>query len=138
LTYDTTVTEYPIQFNEGELIKPPSNAELCHRQFTNNSDYTYNQKWWRPWSEENILLVNNTGGKGTNIDWRLDEELVTVSNTEWNAEFDRAYYKCDETYRFGAVLYNDKNQASSVKWIADIRIPPRQASDYTFTSEGVC
>ena len=138
LSYDTTVTEYPIQFNEGVLINPPSNAELCHRQFTNNSDYTYNQKWWRPWSEENILLVNNTGGKGTNIDWRLDEELVTVSNTEWNAEFDRAYYKCDETYRFGAVLYNDKNQASSVKWIADIRIPPRQASDYVFTSEGVC
>lgn len=138
LEYDTTVTEYPIQFDEGTLIKPPSNAELCHRQFTNNSDYTYNQKWWRPWSEENILLVNNTGGKGTNIDWRLDEELVTVSNTEWNDEFDRAYYKCDETYRFGAVLYNDKNQASSVKWIADIRIPPRQASDYIFTSEGVC
>ena len=139
LTYDTTVTEYPIQFDEGTLIKPPSNAELCHRQFTNNSDYTYNQKWWRPWSEENILLVNNTGGKGENIDWRLVEEDVVVSHDGWDTTQQRNFYKCDETYRFGAILYNDKNQASSVKWIADIRIPPRKQSDYKFSeSEGVC
>lgn len=136
----TVMTEYPIQFNEEILLDSPAKAELCHRQFTNNSDYAYNQKWWRPFSTDgtNTLLVNQTGGKGPNIDWRLEEEFVTVSNTGWNPEFDRAYYKCDETYRFGAILYNDKNQASSVKWIADIRIPPRKQEDYSFTAEGVC
>jgi hypothetical protein len=37
-------------------------------------------------------------------------------------------YKHDETYRFGIILYDEKGRASSVKWIADIRIPPLNPS----------
>jgi len=31
--------------------------------------------------------------------------------------------KRDELYRYGIILYNKKGDASSVKWIADIRTP---------------
>ena len=149
---DITLVEYPITFtlagsNEshgGTLDAPPAQAELCHRQF-NSSDYTYNEKWWRPIQElsngiGSIASVGNEiGGKGPNINWRLVEEDVVVSHDGWDTTKQRNFYKCDETYRFGAILYNDKNQASSVKWIADIRIPPRKQSDYKFSeSEGVC
>ena len=32
-------------------------------------------------------------------------------------------YQRDEIYRFGIILYNSKNEASPVHWIADIRMP---------------
>lgn len=142
----TSVTEQPITFNlsgdtvfrGGTLNEPPKNAELCHRQFNSGDNYTYNEKYWRPineaanGSEPAAFVSTEIGGKGPNINWRLESQQVLVSKTGWDDSFDRNYYKCDETYRFGAILYNDKNQASSVKWIADIRIPPRTQDDYTF------
>lgn len=147
-----TLQEYPITFtlagtNEwhgGTLDTPPAQAELCHRQF-NSSDYTYDERWWRPISEASngigstAPVTTEIGGKGPNINWRLVSEDVVVNHDGWDVTQQRNFYKCDETYRFGAILYNNKNQASSVKWIADIRIPPRKPSDYTFSeSEGVC
>ena len=147
-----TLEEYPITFtlageNEnhgGTLNAPPAQAELCHRQF-NSSNYTYDERWWHPISEVSDgtfpapFITTEIGGKGPNINWRLISEDVVVNHDGWDVTQQRNFYKCDETYRFGAILYNDKNQASSVKWIADIRIPPRKPSDYTFSgSEGVC
>lgn len=147
-----TLEEYPITFtlageNEvhgGTLNAPPAQAELCHRQF-NSPDYTYNIDYWRPISEVSDgtfpapFITTEIGGKGPNINWRLVSEDVVVNHDGWDVTRQRNFYKCDETYRFGAILYNDKNQASSVKWIADIRIPPRKPNDYTFSgSEGVC
>jgi len=144
-----TLEEYPITFSVSQnglmstLNTPPAQAELCHRQF-NSPDYTYNIDYWRPISEISDgtfpapFITTEIGGKGPNINWRLVEEDVVVNHNGWDVTQQRNFYKCDETYRFGAILYNDKNQASSVKWIADIRIPPRKPNDYTFTSEGVC
>jgi hypothetical protein len=93
-------------------------GELCHHQFTDNPSYTYNIEWWRPEAESDKI-----GGVGTNIDWELVQETVTV-NDNGTVTGASNTYKHDETYRFGIILYNDKGKATSVKWIADIRIPP--------------
>jgi len=153
------MTEAPIEFNlldgneirGGALLSEGEDATLCHRQFTNNFDHTYDVHWWRPFQQssgqgENIsIITNQIGGKGTNIDWRFDEKWIEIHNdgtrktyrkvgpsyslsyelVEDDSSNNRTYYKCDETYRFGVILYNERGQASSVKWVADIRIPPR-------------
>lgn len=97
-------------------------GELCHQQFTNNSSYIYNIEWWRPEAGSDKI-----GGVGTNIDWELVQETVTV-NDNGTVTGASNTYKHDETYRFGIILYNDKGKATSVKWIADIRIPPCPAA----------
>lgn len=163
------MTQAPIEFDlvgnnecRGGTFVSEDGATLCHRQFTNNFDHTYNVKWWRPFGQasgqgENISIIpDEVGGKGTNIDWRFDEKWIEIHNDgtrktyrkvgpsySWSYELveddssnNRAYYKCDETYRFGVILYNERGQASSVKWIADIRIPPRSKDDYDFSADG--
>lgn len=127
----------------GTLDEPLNGAVLCHRQF-NSGNIEYNPKYWRPIREDAsgtgivAFYDDEIGGKGENINWRLETENVPISNTGRSTTDNRRFYKCDETYRFGAILYNDKGQASSVKWICDIRIPPRGEMDYTFTGEGQC
>ena len=42
-----------------------------------------------------------------------------------------------ELYRYGIVLYDDKGNTSSVKWIADIRVPSMYTPGFnTFVSHG--
>lgn len=109
--------------------------ELCHRQFTNAASYTYDPSQWYIENDINNQgnintpgEANNTiGGYGTNVDWRLIQETVTV-NDNGTVTGSSNTYKHDETYRFGIILYNDKGKATSVKWIADIRIPPCPAA----------
>ena len=110
-------------------------ADLCHRQFTENNNYAYNEEWWHPLTGlASSADISKIGGKGTNIDWELASEWVAfrydlnagefyVGETD-DTNLGQNTYKHDETYRFGIVLYDDKGRASSVKWIADIRIPP--------------
>ena len=138
-------TEQSIQFkltgeNEqhgGTLVQPVKGSELCHRQF-NQGLVDYDTDYWKPFGETIQGEIPGIGGKGENISWRFETENVFISNTGRSTIANRRFYKCDETYRFGAILYNNKGQSSSVKWICDIRIPPRQDSDYTFTGEGQC
>ena len=121
----------------GTLNAPIEGSELCHRQF-NGGPADYNPEYWKPLGETMQGVVSGVGGKGENISWRFETEDVAISNTGRSTTANRRFYKCDETYRFGAILYNDKGQSSSVKWICDIRIPPRKDTDYTFTGEGQC
>ena len=121
----------------GSPIKPQKGSELYHRQF-NTSDYSYNEQYWKPFAETGSGFDAGIGGKGENINWRLTTKQVAVSNIGRDITEQRNFYKCDETYRFGVILYNVKGQASSVKWICDIRIPPRSKDDYNFTGEGNC
>lgn len=45
-------------------------------------------------------------------------------------------YQRDEVYRFGIVFFNNKGQASTVKWIGDIRIPNLIDNPYLAYSNG--
>ena len=133
--------EYPTgsDFETGGRLIDIKDADLCHRQFTNNSSGEYNSAWWHPFttSTENIV-ADVIGGKGTNIDWELKDYEIAFNTdgtidtshqgTLYDPEIGPKTYKHDETYRFGIVLYDDKGRASSVKWICDIHIPPLEVS----------
>lgn len=117
----------------GGSVIEVENADLCHRQFE-NSNIVYDEAYWHPYYRLlNTVNTNKIGGKGTNIDWELVKETVDI-NEDGTVTNAINTYKHDETYRFGIVLYNDKGKASSVKWIADIRIPPCPPA--TITSGG--
>ena len=141
------VTERPIQFSwdtrpfsvtGGCVIDLSDQAELCHRAFNDNPNNTYDKTQWYTYDKDLNRTTYQIGGKGSNIDWRFETETVTISNSGRQSENVRNFYRSGETYRFGAVLYNNKGQAGSVKWIADIQIPPRKPEDYIITGEGVC
>lgn len=126
----------------GVAIDRSDEADLCHRQFTDNNDYAYNAAWWHPFSNlgNDSFDQNKIGGKGTNIDWELACDQVSFDFSSEAGTLSGFYqggdvnlgpntYKHDETYRFGIILYDEKGRASSVKWIADIRIPPLRTSE---------
>lgn len=47
-------------------------ADLCHHQFTDATDYTWNANYWHPFTANTEdPVVNKIGGKGENIDWEL-------------------------------------------------------------------
>lgn len=56
------------------------------------------------------------------------------SNPEYNVNY--VGYTRSEIYRFGIVFFNDKNQASPVHWIGDIKMPDYKAS-LPFTQEKI-
>ena len=90
-----------------------------HEQFSDG--YTkYDEKWWHPSTGSTKI-----GGTGTYIDWELVKINNKISRIADDANKDTYHgFKHDETYRFGIILYDEDKRASSVKWIADIRIPP--------------
>lgn len=117
-----------------------SAQELCHHQFDSGQPYTYNVSWWRPLDADNNPITNKIGGTGENIDWELAYDTVSFDfssnagsfsgfNNNDDVDLGPNTYKHDETYRFGIILYDEKGRASSVKWIADIRIPPLDVSN---------
>lgn len=131
---DNSFSEYDTRsYSTGNYVTA---GNLCHRQFTDNATYTYDEDWWHPYDidNDNVIDANKIGGYGPNIDWELASEWVSFRFDQNAGQFYEGEtndldlgpntYKHDETYRFGIILYNEKGRASSVKWIADVRIPP--------------
>ena len=124
----------------GTLVDLSNVADLCHKQFTPVVD-TWSAADWHPFTANTEdPVVNKIGGKGENIDWELAHDEASFNFSTNYGQFDGLYqggdvdlgpntYKHDETYRFGIILYDEKGRASSVKWIADIRIPPLRTSE---------
>ena len=89
-----------------------------HSQFSNGYR-DYDERWWHPDGE-----VTGIGGNGVHINWRLYKIDNRISRNKNNANKNTYHgFKHNETYRFGIILYDEDKRASSVKWIADIRIP---------------
>lgn len=107
-----------------------SEDKYTHKQFE-EEDSEYNPEWW--WKPG----TTTPGGTGQHIDWEYAWEEVPVGPAEGLDKKDQArYLKHDETYRFGAILYDEKGRKSSVKWIADIRIPKLEPKDITINISG--
>ena len=105
----------PIDLND--LVKDDT-YELVHDQFDESGDSEYNPAYWYK------LGTTETGGKGPHIDWTYNTEWITVApHLALNKKDQTRRFRHDETYRFGAILYDKYGRKSSVKWIADIRIP---------------
>lgn len=91
-------------------------GELKHHQFDVGNE-AYNEEYWHKSENDNTI-----GGTG-NISWNFVRRNITLSIEGESSDY-KNIYKNDETYRFGIILYDSNGHASSVKWIADIRIPP--------------
>lgn len=75
------------------------------------------------------------GGTGPIVSWRfnLGSVLIDKNNTAYDytnnvqgaiIEEDIVSLRRGDVYRYGIILYNNKGDRSSVKWIADIMVPP--------------
>jgi hypothetical protein len=78
------------------------------------------------------------GGEGLNISYifEVGSVIISATGTDYSndysnesdysnasVEISNMGYQRSEIYRFGIVFYNAKGQASTVKWIGDIRFP---------------
>ena len=80
------------------------------------------------------LSIHNRLNSG--VDTREFEEFTDIAHSRllnYADPFIAAKYKSytrDEVYRFGLIMYNDKNIPSPVHWIADIRMPHASDTNY--------
>ncbi len=86
------------------------------------------------------------GGEGPNVSYKFNidgthtTDLNTLGATEEytnnsdysnvNVDINYLGYQRDEIYRFGIVFFNEKGQASTVKWIGDVRFPEINTLSY--------
>ena len=96
-----------------------------NRQFSDLN--SYNEQYWRNPENPSVL-----GGVGDYISWEYADSntiYIDTTNKKYTSigsspirEQIRSL-RPGEVYRYGAVLYDDKGNHSSAKWIADIMIP---------------
>ena len=107
-----------------------STNTYIHQQFI-DEDSEYNPAYW------NKPSTGTPGGEGQHIDWEYDWDLINVGpSVNQDRKQQIRYLKHDETYRFGAILYDQQGRRSSVKWIADIRIPNFTQNDIDISISG--
>lgn len=102
---------------QDDVFKNLTDIELKHHQFDNEAPFNVN--YWKQ------VTSNNTGvnGHGLCFDWKYvfsDDQLYYTK--QYDGETPRTYAR-NEVYRFGVRLYDRYGRASSVKWIADIKMP---------------
>jgi hypothetical protein len=107
--------------------------------------------------------LNTLGGTGKNVSFQLTREYTVIDSSfvtnaysnstsdgrkygtkvldgsysgqeGYKKSFSLRFYKGNETYRFGLVLFNTKGQVSFPKWICDIRFPGRYHSTTSMDS----
>ena len=99
------------------LLQVPEDG-ISHKQF-DSAEKEFDPQQWR---------VNKSGfnGHGLCFDWKYTYNTNTLYIKEQYGEnytsAPRTYAR-NEVYRFGVKLYDKDGRASSVKWIADIKMP---------------
>lgn len=99
-----------------------------NRQFDAEKIMTYDPSCW------NVPGSSTLGGDGTYISWKYNIKVVAIdrNNVKYNkvsaASFEKTTEQLNslrqgEVYRYGAILYDNQGNKSSVKWIADIMSP---------------
>ena len=95
-----------------------------------HEEFTYNKV---PWEYDNWKALDSGGynGIGPCFKWKYNTKISTLSahygESPENAADNRTY-RAEDVYRFGVILYDKHGRASSVKWIADIKMPPHAYS----------
>lgn len=132
------------KFIDWKFVICELNADDCQTRIDSNTAYKIHT------TGNSIKLNNNSIGSGNYIGKEFqaayikkDGSYVTASiDTRYMIDVSQRHYgknysnplmsyafkslKRDELYRYGIILYNKKGDASSVKWIADIRTPSQQ------------
>ena len=131
-----------IQYEIDDVDEQFKNIDMCsissgnaenryiHQQFV-NEDSEYNPEYWKK------PVAGTPGGEGPHVDWEYAwKEIPVGPSINQDRKEQTRYLKHDETYRFGAILYDKQGRKSSVKWIADIRIPNFTADDISVSVLG--
>lgn len=88
-------------------------------QFNDYSTYEWNSSYWEQ--------ISNTGynGIGKYLKWKyqITEKNITPTDQTGTDKYSYNTYMRNEIYRFGIRLFDSSGNASSVKWIADIKMP---------------
>lgn len=113
-------------------------SDLKHDAFPeDSSDWEYDSTNWS--LSQGGLYFDGWIGIGKCLRWKFiygdvvdssSSEEFSANNQTGTIKSSKSTFRCGEVYRFGIRLFNDKGQHSSVKWIADIMIPPA-ANMYT-------
>lgn len=118
--------QYIIDSEQQIFISDVDTEYLKHQAFDNNQYLKYNQDFWYKFQFGDI----SCNGYGKCICWEYTYDIIQDENSDLilpspdNQMGGISTFRSGEVYRFGIRLFNDKGQASSVKWIADIMIPP--------------
>lgn len=109
---------------DANFIRDIEPYQLKHKQF-DASNSEYDESYWYKDTNHTVL-----GGKGLCFEWTYNyqNQIIDVDGkkrTSDVSESPRTYLR-GEVYRFGVRLFDEKGRASSVKWIADIKIPDWQ------------
>ena len=100
------------------------NTSIYNKQF-DSGQYSYDPQWWKSATYDTGEAVN---GHGLCFDWKYvydESDLYYIKQYDGNPT-PRTYAR-NEVYRFGVRLFDEKGNASSVKWIADIKMPDYSA-----------
>lgn len=116
----------PIQINNDviTILDGIEDEDLKHHSYENGQHQT-------AWSSEYFGEIGNSGynGIGKYFKWKYiltDEHAINPKNQEGSRTYRRG-----EVYRFGVRLFDYEGNASSVKWMCDITMPPMFTGDYT-------
>lgn len=120
---------------------------LTHDAFNDFAEYTtYTDNDWQPLNNNDLQIRTYTrsiaadtyNGVGKCFRWRYinapvyddGNEVYAKESTADNAKrIPLNTFRSEEVYRFGVRLFDNHGRASSVKWIADIMIPPASYVD---------
>lgn len=138
----------------GLELKNIDTQYLKHAAFDNTAGYTtYNSLYWDTlnsaqlgFRDETVNIAPDTyNGVGVCLRWKYiyapvyddGDEVYAKESTVDNAKrIPLNTFRSEEVYRFGVRLFDNHGRASSVKWIADIMIPPSSYIDND--SQGNC
>ena len=97
------------------VVNNLSDKEIKHHQFDSYAADFDSNNWY---------AENGVNGHGLCFDWKYVYTTKKLFYTkQYDGETPRTYGR-NEVYRFGVRLFDEKGNASSVKWIADIKMPP--------------
>lgn len=122
------------RFILGNLVEDSSTLPTLESGF--NEDFSLVSKKYNTRKLKLYSVVDDSGRKDDIGGFILptSSNILNYSNPYVDA-YMRGYQR-DEIYRFGIVFYNQSNIASSVHWIADIRMPAATDNGYELFSSG--
>lgn len=123
---------YPDENLLYNAIKDIKIEQLHHHQF-DTSDSAYNAQYWNK-------MNGTAGGEGLCFKWEYVPVTQTINGSSTKrssitSNCPRTYLR-GEVYRFGVRLFDNKGRASSVKWIADIKIPDWNSNENITFGDG--
>lgn len=113
-----------IQINDGVItIQDVNTEDLKHHGFADGqTESMWDSQYWGD--------INNSGYNGIGKYFKWKYILTDQHNIDPSHQEGCRTYRRGEVYRFGVRLFDHEGNASSVKWMCDITMPPMFTGDY--------